>query len=164
MSISNEAIIVGVVGDVVGLEYFTRALMAGYTLKAWREMFLRDRIISLATRPAGATRDTLRAESRGLIAPRDGSPLNDSSRFIPDGTWLGRYSSFKISVCTCSTGLRFAVAQNTTDGFCRRSRGLTRKADNFHTTSICPSPGFSCLSSVPCTTINGSSASSTESL
>lgn len=117
MSISNEAIIVGFVGELFGLEYLTRALMAGYTLIAWREMFLRGRIISLATKPAGATRDTLRAESRGLTPPSDGSPPKDSSKFMPDGTWLGRYSSFRISVCTWSTGLRFAEAANTTDGF-----------------------------------------------
>jgi hypothetical protein len=117
MSISKEAMIVGFVGEVFGLEYLTRALMAGYTLMAWRDMFLRGRIISLATRPDGATRETLRAESRGLTPPSEGSPPNDSSRFMPEGTWLGRYSSFKISDCTWSTGFRLAVAENTMDGF-----------------------------------------------
>ena len=55
---------------------------------------------------------------------------------MPEGTWLGRYSSLNVSVCTCSAGLRFAVAEKTMDGFWRRSRGLTRKAAIFHTTNM----------------------------
>jgi hypothetical protein len=84
----------------------------------------------------GATRDTRRADNRGLTPPNAGSSLNDSRRFMPEGIWLGRYSSLNVSVCTCSAGLRLAVAEKTIDGFWRRSRGLTRKAAIFHTTNM----------------------------
>lgn len=48
MSTSTDAITVGLLGVVFGLEYLTRALIAGTTLMNWREMFLRGRIMSLA--------------------------------------------------------------------------------------------------------------------
>ena len=117
ISTSSNAITEGVAGEELGREYLTRALIAGYTLIDCREIFLNGLIISLAASVAGATRDTLRAESRGLTPPRDKSSLKDSSKFMPDGTWLGRYSSRSRSVWICSAGLRLAVAENITEGF-----------------------------------------------
>ena len=86
ISTSKEAITEGFVSVVFGLEYLTRALMAGYILIEFRDMFFNGRIRSLATWVTGVTRDTLRAESRGLMPPNAGSSPKDSRRFIPEGT------------------------------------------------------------------------------
>ena len=114
---SKEAITAGFEGVVFGREYRIRALMAGYTFIDWREMLFSGRIKSLDVRVAGATLDTRSAESRGAIPPNAGSLLNASSRFIPEGTWLGKYSSFNVFSATCSDGFKLAVAANTIDGF-----------------------------------------------
>jgi hypothetical protein len=62
ISTSSEAITEGFVGVMFGLEYLTRALIAGYIFIEFRDMFFRGRIRSLAACVTGATRDTLRAE------------------------------------------------------------------------------------------------------
>jgi hypothetical protein len=69
----------GLVGEMFGREYRTRAFMAGKTLIDRREMFCRGLNNSLPACVAGATRDTLKAESRGLIPPIAGSSLKACS-------------------------------------------------------------------------------------
>lgn len=75
MSTSTDAMTEELVGVVFGLEYLTRAFIAGYTFIDWREMFLRDRVRFPVGCAAGATRATRKAESRGLIPPIAGSSL-----------------------------------------------------------------------------------------
>ena len=77
----------------------------------------KGRIKSLAACVTGATLETLRADSRGFTPPKAGSSLNDCKRFMPEGTWLGRYSSLRVSESSCSAGFRLAVAEKTIDGF-----------------------------------------------
>jgi len=73
---SKETTTEGFVGMIFGREYRTRAFIAGYTLTDWREIFFRGRTRSLAACVAGATRDTRRADSLGLVPLMAGSLLN----------------------------------------------------------------------------------------
>jgi len=86
MSISSDAITEGFNGVELGLEYRTRALIAGNTFIERRARFLKGRNESRGVIAAGVTLETLRAERCGLTPPNAGSSLNASNRFIPVGT------------------------------------------------------------------------------
>ena len=73
ISTSSETMTDGFVGVVFGREYRTRALIAGYILIEFRDIFFKGNIKSLGACVRGATLETLRAESRGLTPPIAGS-------------------------------------------------------------------------------------------
>lgn len=149
MSMSTEAITDGLLGVLFGFAYRTRTLKAGYILSPRFDMFFRGRKRSCTTRLAGMTRDTRSVESRGLTPFSAGSLAKASNMLYPSGTRLGRYSLSTTFASTCSAGLRFAAAENTTEGFWSLTRpGRLSSTDNLHSTRTCassvssPSPGL----------------------
>lgn len=137
ISTSRDAMTEGRLGVLFGFAYLTRALKAGAIRNVLRDTFLKGLIKSLATLFVGTIRETLWAESQGLVDPSASSLEKESRRLSPAGILLCMYSSSLIPVATCSSDFRFAVAAKVIDGLCGRRRwGLLRKTDSFHTTKI----------------------------
>ena len=90
-SMSREASIEVSAGVLLGRRYLLLIWKAGRIRRPRGGLIFNGRAES-STGLAGFTADTRSADSRGLTAPKTGSTLKDSRRFIPEGIWLGRYS------------------------------------------------------------------------
>ena len=113
---SNDAMIDGLRGLKVSLEYLIRRLIAGTMRNACFELLSSLRGGRAAVEAAGMIRETRVADRYGLACASAGTSCSGSSRFMPAGIRLGRYSSTPPCCTEVSAVLRLAAARKVTKG------------------------------------------------